>query len=282
MIPPTSIDGTDITGATIDGTDVTEITVDGDVVFSAVTGFDLTTLTLGPNISFPAPSGAAGIFVDNAGNHMITGDESTTGAGQDYIQEYSFGTAHDLGTLSFDRQQGPVTDRPTQPDFKPDGTRYAYMDKNGTIFQFDLSTPFNLSSASSAGSYNALSAFNGRSFKYIDGGDKIMYANSSGGFYIDNLSTPYDVTSHSSHTSTNQFISDANLEMNPDGTRLFGFNGTTLNQYSLSTAFDASTISGPNASLSVNVTSGVFGCCFAADGTILYVCDKNNVAKATQ
>jgi len=34
---PTSIDGTDITGATIDGTDVTEITVDGDVVFSAQT-----------------------------------------------------------------------------------------------------------------------------------------------------------------------------------------------------------------------------------------------------
>jgi hypothetical protein len=32
---PTSIDGTDITGATIDGTDVQEITVDGDTVFSA-------------------------------------------------------------------------------------------------------------------------------------------------------------------------------------------------------------------------------------------------------
>jgi hypothetical protein len=38
MIPPTSIDGTDITGATIDGTDVQEITVDGDVVFSAGPG----------------------------------------------------------------------------------------------------------------------------------------------------------------------------------------------------------------------------------------------------
>jgi len=37
MIPPTSIDGTDITGATIDGTDVQEITVDGDVVFPAQT-----------------------------------------------------------------------------------------------------------------------------------------------------------------------------------------------------------------------------------------------------
>jgi len=37
---PTSIDGTDITGATIDGTDVQEITVDGDVVFSAVQGLN--------------------------------------------------------------------------------------------------------------------------------------------------------------------------------------------------------------------------------------------------
>jgi len=35
MVPPTSIDGTDITGATIDGTDVQEITVDGQTVFTA-------------------------------------------------------------------------------------------------------------------------------------------------------------------------------------------------------------------------------------------------------
>ena len=35
MIPPISIDGTDITGLTIDGTDVEEITIDGQTVFSA-------------------------------------------------------------------------------------------------------------------------------------------------------------------------------------------------------------------------------------------------------
>jgi len=43
MMPPTSIDGTDITGATIDGTDVQEITVDGQTVFGAdknVDGFE--------------------------------------------------------------------------------------------------------------------------------------------------------------------------------------------------------------------------------------------------
>ena len=35
MIPPISIDGTDITGATIDGIEVDEITVDGTPVFTA-------------------------------------------------------------------------------------------------------------------------------------------------------------------------------------------------------------------------------------------------------
>jgi len=40
MIPPTSIDGTDITGATIDGTDVTEITVDGQTVFTSALTFN--------------------------------------------------------------------------------------------------------------------------------------------------------------------------------------------------------------------------------------------------
>jgi len=46
MIPPTSIDGTDITGATIDGQDVEEITVDGDVVFSAgPTSYDISMLS---------------------------------------------------------------------------------------------------------------------------------------------------------------------------------------------------------------------------------------------
>jgi hypothetical protein len=36
MTPPTSIDGTEITGATIDGTEVQEITVDGNTVFTGL------------------------------------------------------------------------------------------------------------------------------------------------------------------------------------------------------------------------------------------------------
>jgi len=50
---PTSIDGTDITGATIDGTDVQEITVDGDTVFTAAPAgaFDITQVTFDTDIA---------------------------------------------------------------------------------------------------------------------------------------------------------------------------------------------------------------------------------------
>jgi len=63
MIPPTSIDGTDITGATIDGTDVQEITVDGQTVFQAKTIVD----------NFEAP------LYENQNNTLSTYYNSVTG-----------------------------------------------------------------------------------------------------------------------------------------------------------------------------------------------------------
>jgi len=112
MIPPTSIDGTDITGATIDGTDVQEITVDGDVVFSA--GSDLPTRALkhrydadaisglsnnddvtqwndtaGSN-DVTAPSGSEPVYKTNIQNGLpvvrFTGSEVLTGGTGDTVQ----------------------------------------------------------------------------------------------------------------------------------------------------------------------------------------------------
>jgi len=57
---PTSIDGTDITGATIDGTDVTEITVDGDTVFTA-----------GPTIIDDFESGNLNAYQGNLNNYTL-------------------------------------------------------------------------------------------------------------------------------------------------------------------------------------------------------------------
>jgi len=74
MMPPTSIDGTDITGATIDGTDVQEITVDGQTVFSA-----------GPNVSQTEANFAT--YVQNGDDRLcgIEVDVKTALAGFDVI-----------------------------------------------------------------------------------------------------------------------------------------------------------------------------------------------------
>jgi len=82
MIPPTSIDGTDITGATIDGTDVQEITVDGDTVFTA--GVKI------PNVlgyySFDDDSDSS-IVVDDSGN----GNDGTINSGATYTTDAEYG-----------------------------------------------------------------------------------------------------------------------------------------------------------------------------------------------
>jgi len=66
MIPPTSIDGTDITGATIDGTDVTEITVDGQTVFTAGPGGVAPGATLLAH--YPLDEGSGTTAADATGN----------------------------------------------------------------------------------------------------------------------------------------------------------------------------------------------------------------------
>ena len=69
MIPPTSIDGTDITGASIDGTDVQEITVDGDVVFNA-----------GPAIIDDFESGNINNYSGDTGSFNVTSTNPIQGS----------------------------------------------------------------------------------------------------------------------------------------------------------------------------------------------------------
>ena len=104
MIPPTSIDGTDITGATIDGTDVTEITVGGDVVFSAEA--TLPTQNLIHRYDFSASSTTTTFVEDLAGS-----DDLTTGSFQ------GFRTLNGLQVGDFDDDfiKGSWSSSPSEP-----------------------------------------------------------------------------------------------------------------------------------------------------------------------
>jgi len=89
MIPPTSIDGTDITGATIDGTDVQEITVDGDTVFSAIP--DSVVSREPDDLSFSFAN-EAGLKIETKSQWPSIGariSQNTTGATRAYLWDSS-------------------------------------------------------------------------------------------------------------------------------------------------------------------------------------------------
>jgi hypothetical protein len=97
MTPPSSIDGTDITGATIDGQDVQEITVDGQTVFTAITDTVIHRYT----------------FENNSNTTTLT---DTVGSANGAITGMTYTTSLADGEFAgnFDGENDDVTNLPTE------------------------------------------------------------------------------------------------------------------------------------------------------------------------
>jgi len=242
MIPPTSIDGTDITGATIDGTDVTEITVDGDVVFSAG----------------PAP-----------GTHFYYIPQNT----QNIIEHYILSTPFDISNLG-----SPTNTLNT--GFGGSGTLGMALSNDGTIFyaheltavkKYNLSTPFDLSSA---GSGTNFTVGDGSAFQFADEGNKFYINDGNGVLEQYELSTAYDVTTRTGPTATlGGFPSfgPGDPAFSPDGTQVVigEISGSTITGGTCSTPFNIGTFNQTNT-FTTNLADPV--CCkWNGDGTTLFV-----------
>jgi len=126
---PTSIDGTDITGATIDGTDVTEITVDGQTVFSA-----------GPPPSVIAQyefenNGDTSTATDSIGSNNMTISGSGMSFDSNIVKVGSFSLGND--------GSNPATESNNSLNIASDGTSneltiagFVYPDSTGRAFLF--------------------------------------------------------------------------------------------------------------------------------------------------
>jgi len=203
MIPPTSIDGTDITGATIDGTDVQEITVDGETVFTAVpqipstvvhqyTAANFTTSTWTDSVGSAnmTVSGLTSSTLSN-GNASVNGDGNDHGTAdgpQDLPSNETFGIGFTL--------EGTDTSDPSNFFSLIDGSnRFQCIDDDffdGTNGNFDLTLQ------DTNGNRISVSA---NSF-VMDGSPHVVVINKNGDnasdldFYIDDMSTPVGVNIH--------------------------------------------------------------------------------------
>jgi len=178
MIPPTSIDGTDITGATIDGTDVQEITVDGDVVFKSSVIPNLV------DIRFPMDEGSGTTL-----NDQFSSDTASliNGAGWD-----TKATATGGFRTSYDDTQSQYWISDTKlPVNETDMTLLMWFEWDGTessgFWASIFMTPTNPTRTLADGGWAIV----------YDSGSSFLYINSrSGGSFTGNTSPGYKIDSN--------------------------------------------------------------------------------------
>ena len=206
------------------------------------------------------------------------------------VQQYSLSTAWDASTISYDSQFYVSTEDTGVYDIalNNNGTKmYILGDTNNSIFQYTLSTAYDLSTAS----YDSVSFSVGtqegtpKSLVFKPDGTKMyIYGTTARTIFQYSLSTAYDISTASYNSvsfavSTSYHIYPAGLAFNNDGTKMFtmGYTYDAIRQWSLSTAWDVSTASHDSIGFYLGSQGGsMFAMSFSSDGTKLYTVDFAN------
>ncbi len=226
-----------------------------------------------------------GIFFKDDGTKMYI-----VGSSNGSVYQYSLSTAWNLSTASYDSVSFSVGGQDSIPlgiFFKDDGTKlYMVGNSNDSVYQYSLSTAWDLSTAS----YDSVSLdVSGQDgvplviFFKDDGTKLYMVGNSNDSVYQYSLSTAWDLSTASydsvSLDVSGQDGSPTGIFFKPDGTKMYlvGAISDTVHQYSLSTAWDLSTASYDSVSLDVSgqdsIPQGIF---FKPDGTKMYIVGSSN------
>lgn len=228
--------------------------------YSFSTAYDISTLSQDSDshVTSSQDSAMNGVAFKTDGSKAYT-----IGQNSDKIHQYSTAAAAwtnpDLSNASYDSVSFSISSQATFPTgmfFKDDGTKAYVLDNgNDTIYQYALSTAWDVSTASyESKSFNVGSANNpvsllfpeALSFK-SDGTSVYVVDRAADAAYQYTLSTAWDIST-ASYASKSLDVSPQ--EINPramyfksDGSKVYiaGTSNDTIYQYALSTAWDVST-----------------------------------------
>jgi len=213
-----------------------------------------------------------------------------SGTGYDFTMKVigaNVTAGYDIANASYDNKSFDISGQETLASalfFKPDGTKMYMTGGNAdSVFEYDLSTAFDVSTAS----YNNVSYYYGAPpgitealFFRADGLKWYSIDRGEDRVYEYNMSTAWDITSSSLNQSlgvSNKEATGRGLFFSSDGTKMYicGAGLSTANQYNLSTAWDISTAS-HSSTFSVS-SQDVFphGISIKSDGTKMYIVGSN-------
>jgi sugar lactone lactonase YvrE len=171
---------------------------------------------------------------------------------------------------------------------KPDGTELYVTDlTDDTVYQYTLSSPFELSSATYSGNSFLVSQDGGEKAIWFkpDGLKMYIVGNSTDDAFQYTLSTAWDISTASydsvSFALSAGIITPLGLYFKPDGTSFFvaDLRNDEVLQFDLSTAWDLSTASiSPNTFSIASQSANATGLSFKDDGAKMYVTDFSTAA----
>jgi sugar lactone lactonase YvrE len=221
-----------------------------------------------------------GIAFNNDGSKMYM-----VGNANKRVFQYTLSTPFDLATASYDSVSFSLAAQDANPRgiaFNSDGSKmYMLGLTNKTVYQYTLSTPFDLATASYDNvsfSVNAQdTAPRGIAFNN-DGSKMYMWGYTNKKVFQYTLSTPFDLATASydsvSFSVAGQDSNPYDIAFNNDGSKMYmvGYSNKKVFQYTLSTPFDLSTASYDNVSFSVNAQDTIpSGIAFNNNGSKMYM-----------
>jgi hypothetical protein len=206
--------------------------------------------------------------------------------GNSDLRQYTLDPAWDVSTAVYASKSLNVSTQDNQPQslrFSSDGTEmYLLGVQNDRVYQYTLSTPWDLATASYSTknlSVTSQESGSGGLALSTDGTKLYVVGVINRTIYQYTLSTPWDVSTGSyaskSLSISGQETIPTGVDFSSDGTKAYiiGNNSDTVFQYTLGTAWDIST--GSYSSLSLNITSTGEGfpndIAFDPDGSYLYI-----------
>jgi sugar lactone lactonase YvrE len=212
---------------------------------TGITGWNYSGLSKSITAEETAPTG---LFISPDGLNMYV--NGTTG---DDVNQYMLSTAWDVSTATFVRlfSTSAQDSAPNDIFFKPDGlSMFILGQTNDTVFQYTLSSAFNISTASYASKSFSVTSQEGTPtglwFK-PDGTVMYVIGSTADTVFQYTLGTAWDVSTASysgiSFSIASQESAPVQVNLSADGTKMWitGSTGDDITQYALGTAFNVST-----------------------------------------
>jgi len=268
-------DSTDQLRLAFDTSNYTQFTVDETAFILSTASYD--------NISFDTSSqdsSPLSVAFNLDGTKMyVTGDSN------DAVFQYTLTTGFDLTTASYDSVSFTISED-TIPDtirFNSNGTKmYIVGLANITVYQYTLSTAFDLSTASYDSVSFLISEDTPTGLAFNSNGTKMyILGNSNQTVYQYTLSTGFDLSTASydsiSFSVASETTIPSSLDFNSDGTKMYVLSDSPTDevfQYTLSTGFDLTTASYDSISFDTSSETTIpVGLVFNSDGTKMYIVD---------